>query len=353
MKLPQLHSVPFVEKLMFTKHLSIMIKSGVPIYEAIDTLGSHAKSKYFRKILKNILKDIENGKSLYQALAKYPHVFDKFYTSLIKVSEESGTLEETLNFLSEQLAKDYALKKKIQGAMFYPGVILVAGVSISAFISVFVLPQLVDFFDALEVELPMPTKILLFVANLMKHQGVLIFASLFGFMFLFRILISTNFFKPVWDKFLLFIPVLGKLIKYGQLARFCRNLATLIKSGVPITEGLKTASDTMSNEIFKRYLKRVREDLIKGQSISASLEKRKFREIPPMMVRMIAVGERTGNLEEVLLYLDEFYEDEVDDLAKNLTTILEPILLVGIGAMVAFIAIAIIGPIYKVTGNIQ
>ncbi len=336
---------------MFTKHLAIMIKSGVPIFEAIESLAANSESEYFKFVLKDVLVGIENGKSLCDAFKKYPKIFDDFYTSLIKVSEDSGTLEETLEFLSEQLAKDYALRKKIQGAMFYPAIIMVTGVGIAGFISLFILPQLVGFFTSLDIELPLPTKILLFIANIMKDHGVLIFGGGAIFFIFLRWFFNTKYFKPVWHKILLRIPIFGKLLKYGQLARFSRNLATLVKSGVPIAEGLRTASNTMSNVVYRNYLLIVREDLIKGKSISVSLEARKFSEIPAMLTKMIGVGEKTGNLEEVLLYLSEFYEEEVDDMAKNLTTMLEPILLVGIGGMVAFIALAIIGPIYKVTSS--
>ncbi|MDQ5981411.1 MAG: hypothetical protein QG570_158 [Patescibacteria group bacterium] len=346
-----LKRVSFLDKLMFTKHLAIMIKSGVPIFEAVESLAANSESEYFKFVLRDVLVGVENGKSLCDALKKYPKIFDDFYTSLIKVSEDSGTLEETLEFLSEQLAKDYALRKKIQGAMFYPAIIMATGVGIAGFISLFILPQLVGFFTSLDIELPLPTKILLFIANIMKDHGILIFGGGAVFFIFLRWFVNTKLFKPIWHKMLLRIPIFGKLLKYGQLARFCRNLATLVKSGVPIAEGLRTASNTMSNVVYRSYLLVVREDLLKGKSISISLQERKFSEIPPMLTKMIGVGEKTGNLEEVLLYLSEFYEQEVDDLAKNLTTMLEPILLVGIGGMVAFIALAIIGPIYKVTSN--
>src|SRR3989344_7005805 len=153
--------VKSLDKIMFTKHLSIMIKSGVSIYEGLDTIASSTTSSYFRSILYGVLKAVENGRSLSEALSRYPRVFDRFYTSLIKVSEDSGTLEETMHYLSQQLEKEYALRKKIQGAMFYPILIAVMSIGIGGFISIFILPQLVDFFDNLDIALPLPTLILL------------------------------------------------------------------------------------------------------------------------------------------------------------------------------------------------
>lgn len=344
--------VKILDKLMFTKHLSIMIKSGVPIYEALDTLASSIKSPAFRKILEQVIKDVENGKSLNEALDKHPKAFDKFYTSLVKVSEESGTLEETLNYLSDQLAKEYALRKKIQGAMFYPTIIFVTGIGIGGFISIYVLPQLADFFENLDIPLPLPTRILLSFANLMKYHGIEIFVGSGIFYIIFRWLITTSFFKPIWQGFLIRLPVAGNLILYTQITRFTRNLSVLMKSAIPIVKGLSTSLDSITLISFKKHVAKIEEDLTKGKSISTSLEANNYREFPPMVVKMIKVGEKTGTLESVLLYLSTFYEDEIDDMTKNLSNILEPIMLVIIGIMVAFIAIAIIGPIYEVTGNV-
>ncbi len=346
-------SVSVIDKLLFTKHLSIMIKSGVPIYEALDTLASNTKSEYFKIVLRAVIKEVENGKTLYESMRKFPNVFDNFYTSLIKVSEESGTLESTLKYLSEQLSKDYALRKKIQGAMFYPTLVLCAGLGIGGFISVFVLPKLTDFFENIDIPLPLTTRILIGFSNLMKHYGILIFGGIFAFMIFFRWLITTPFFKPIWQGFLLRVPILGKLLIYSQVTRFTRNLGTLMQSGVPLANGLETSANTLNILSFKHHLHKVKDDLTKGRNISDSLERNNFKEFPNMTVKMIKVGEKTGNLEDVLMYLSSFYEDEIDDITKNLTNILEPLMLAGIGLAVAFLALAIIGPIYEITGNIN
>lgn len=347
------NNISHLDKLMFTKHMYIMLKSGVPIYEALGTLAESTKSKPLKKVIGKIISDIQNGKSFYDALIKHPTVFDGFFTSLIKISEESGTLEETLLFLSDQMEKDYQIRQKIKGAMFYPMLIVVAGGGVAAFISIAILPQLVDFFGALEIELPLPTKILLFFANIMKDHGILIFAGLFLFFIGIKLLINTKFVRPHWDAFVLKIPLFGKVVKYGNLARFCRNFGTLLKSGVPAAKGLNTTADALSNLVFQKHLHEVQESLEKGKNISDSLAKKKYDEFPTMVVTMIRIGERTGNLEEVLIYMSEFYEDEIDNITKSLTTVLEPILLLAMGIMVGFIAIAIIGPIYKLTGSIN
>lgn len=345
--------VSLIEKVMFTKHLSVMMKSGVSVYESLDTIASSTTNNYFKNILYGALKEVENGKSLSEALAKYPKVFDRFYTSLVKVSEDSGTLEETLDYLSQQLSKEYALRKKIQGAMFYPTFIFVVSLVIGSFISIFILPQLVDFFNNLNIPLPLPTIILLKFASLMKDYGVLILAGFVGLLIFARFLISTPLVKPFWQSFLISIPVVGSIIIYSQLTRFTRNLSILIKSGVPLATGLSTSADTLNIISFKKHAKYIEENLIKGKSISETLFQQNFKEFPSMAVKMIHVGEKTGSLESVLMYLSNFYEEEVDNNAKNLSNVIEPIMLIGIGLFVAFIAFAIITPIYEITGSLS
>jgi type IV pilus assembly protein PilC len=351
--MPFYSHVSLIEKVMFTKHLSVMMKSGVSIYEALDTIASSTTNNFFQNILYGALKEVENGKSLSEALSRYPKVFDRFYTSLVRVSEDSGTLEETLHYLSQQLSKEYALKKKIQGAMFYPMFILVVTLIIGSFISVFILPQLVDFFNNLNVPLPLPTIILLNFASLMKNYGILIIAGLFGLLIFARFLISTSVIKPIWQSFLIRLPVIGSIIIYSQLTRFTRNLSILIKSGVPLATGLSTSADTLNIISFRKHAKYIEESLLKGKSISDTLFQQSFREFPAMAVKMIHIGEKTGSLESVLMYLSNFYEEEVDNNAKNLSNVIEPIMLIGIGLFVAFIAFAIITPIYEITGSLS
>ena len=347
------NSVSFIDKLMFTKHLSIMIKAGVPIFESLQTLSDNTKSIYLKNTFVKISEDIQNGQSLHAALAKYPGVFDNFYVNLIKVSEQSGTLEETLKYLSEQLSKEYALRKKIQGAMFYPVLVFMIALIIGGFISLFVLPKLADLFLNMDIQLPMATRILLNFAGLMKNYGYFIFSAIIALLILGRWAITTKQIKPIWQQIVMLTPIFGKLLIYGQISRLSRNLGTLMKSGVPIAHGLEISADTLNIVVFREHLNVIKEELVSGKNISDSLENNHFREFPGMVTKMIRVGEKTGNLEEVLLYLSDFYEEEIDDLTKNITNVLEPVLLVFIGLIVAFLALAIIGPIFEITGNIS
>lgn len=342
-----------IDVLLFTKHLSTMIKSGIPISEALSTLSEQTKSKTFRKIIENIHNAVENGQSLSASMKKYPKVFDGFYVNLIEVSEKSGTLEENLEFMSKELSKSYALSKRIKSAMLYPAVIFFAVTIMGGFIALFVLPQLVDFFDALEVDLPTSTKILLFVANSFKDYGIYIIITFVLFMVALRLILNSRFVKPIWHSLIIKLPFIGNFVATTQLAQFSRNLGILLKSGVPIDESIYTTAKTLSNLKYRKSLIRIAKSIEKGNGISATIDKNKISIFPPLVSKMIGVGEKAGNLDEALLYLGDFYEEEIDNITKNMTTILEPILLIVIGLVVGFVALSIITPIYELSGSIR
>lgn len=345
--------ISYQEKLLFTKHLDTMIKAGIPIDEALVTLVDQAKSKAFKKVIEKVLKDVENGQSLSKSLGKHPNAFNEFYISLIEVGEESGTLESNLDFLAKQMTKDYSLRKKIKGALFYPALVITATIVLGTFISFFILPKLVDFFDSFDVELPPTTKVLMYIAYVMKNYGLIIMSSLAGLIVLMIVLVRLRPVKYLWHKMMIKLPLFGKLIAYGQISRFSRNLGTLIQSGVPVTRSMEITANTLSNLKFKNDLFEVTKSLTKGKNIGKTLENKKFSEYPPIVSKMISIGEKTGKLDETLLYLGDFYEDEIDDMSKNLTTIIEPVLLIVIAAAVGFVALAIISPIYELTGSIR
>lgn len=345
--------VKFVDKLVFTKHLATMIKAGISLAEAIDTLKLQTKGTPLGKVLKSVDADIENGETLEKALRKFPKVFDEFYLSMIKIGEKAGTLESNMEFLAEHLNKEAALRKKVKGAMLYPGLVLSAALIMSMFVSLFILPQFVDFFDSFQIELPIATKILLAIANFMQAYGVVFFASLISGIVLTGLVLNSKPVRPTWHKILLKTPLFGKIIKYSQLTNFSRNFGVLLASGITVTESLETTSNTLSNLVYKDKIARLNKSLKAGKNLSEAIEKEMGAEFPVLVSRMIAVGEKTGSLEETLGYLAEFYEEEIDVISKSLTTILEPLLLLGIGLVVGFVALAIITPIYELTGSIQ
>lgn len=345
--------VNFLERLLFTKHLAIMIKSGIPITEALSSLIDSARPTKLKKVLVNVLSDIENGKSLAVALARHPRVFNQFYISLVEVGEESGTMEENLEFLSQQLAKDYNLRKKIQGALLYPAIVLIAATLMGGFISLFILPQLVDFFTSFDIDLPPTTKVLLLVANTMKNYGLFIFAGLGLALLAAYFIIRLPAVKALWHRLVLKLPIFGKLLVYEQVARFARNFGILLKSGISVSRSIEVTANTLSNLKFRNDLMEIGKALSGGKNISEALNQKKYRQFPIIVSKMIGVGEKTGKLDETLVYLGDFYEEEIDNISQNLSTILEPILLITIGLVVGFVALAIITPIYELTGSIR
>jgi len=329
-----------------------MIKAGIPITEGLTSLVDNSRSAAFKKVISNVLSSVETGHSFAKSLAKHPSVFDDFYISLIRVGEETGNLEENLKYLSSQLSKDYSLRKKVRGALVYPALILSLTAILGGGISIFVLPKLLEFFEVLEVELPLTTRILILFATVMKDHGIFIMAAVISLSTIFVLAIRLPMIKPIWHKFLIKIPIIGKFLIYGQLVRFSRNFGMLLKSGIPVTKSMDITADTLSNIKFKEDLRELVKHLEKGKNISKALSQAKYNEFPPIVVKMIAVGEKTGKLDETLIYLANFYEDEIDDMSKTLPTTIEPILLISIGIVVGFVALSIITPIYELTGAI-
>lgn len=348
-----LSRVTFLDKLLFTKHLSIMIKSGVTIVEALEILTSQTKSPAFKKILEAVSADVKNGKSLSQALEKHPTAFDTFFTSIIEIGETSGTLDQSLLYLSEQLAKDYAFRKKIQGAMLYPMIVLVAASIVGMGVSLFVLPQLVELFSGFEVELPLSTQILIFIAKSMESYGILIFIYIGILLVFFRLLLTLTKIRPYWHQALFMLPIFGKILQNSELTSFCRNLGIMLKSGIPITKALSIEAKITTNIVFQKYIHDMLDAVDKGTLLSTELESGKYTKIPLIATKMIAVGEKTGKLEETFLYLGDFFEDEVDDATRNISTIIEPVMLLVIGLVVAFVALSIISPIYELTASVK
>jgi len=330
-----------------------MLKSGIPIASVIETLAEQAKSGAFKKILNQVQVGVSQGKSLGTSLEKYPDVFDRFYLSLIRVGEESGTLEESLVYLVEQMEKEKSLRQKVQGAMLYPAIVLVATGVIGLVLAFFILPQIIGLFESLNIELPFTTKVLIFVAKILRDWGLI---AIPGSVFLLSALVAfvrTKPIKPIWHRIILRLPIFGRLFQQILLASLFRNLGIMLRSGLTITSALETSIQIEGNLTYRRDLIKISEQIRQGKSISDVLAEEKFGEFPLFAVRMIGVGEKSGNLEENLGYLGSYFEDEVDALTKNLATSLEPILLVMIGGVVAFVALSIISPIYQVTGSIR
>lgn len=340
------------EKMFFAEHLSLMIKGGIPISEALEILRKETKSWIFKKALDDILKRILEGERLNKSMERHPKVFNNFFRSIIRAGEEGGTLEENLKYLSFFLRSEYSLRKKILGALIYPVIILVIALVIVLIITFFVLPKLFKLFQSLEVQLPLSTKILLSSGSFLQKYWIFILSGIFIYFLIMRILKTFRFARFYIDKRNLFLPIFGRIEKNRNLAEFSQVFSALLKSGVPILEGLDICINTLQNEVYRKKLLQIRFGVERGEKISKGLKK--FPKIFPLIFsQMVLVGEKTGSLEESFLYLAEFYEREVDGAVKNLSSLIEPILLVLVGFFVAFVALSIITPIYQITSGLR
>ncbi len=353
MNLPIFNTVSLLEVALFTKHLSVMLKSGVPLSEALGILKQQTTNLYFRSVLDKVLADVANGQTLEKALSKFPKVFDPFYLSITGIGEQSGKLEENLAYLAQQLRKNYEFQKKVQGALLYPGLIVGTTLIVGGGLATFVLPQLVDLFKSLEVKLPLSTQILLFLAQIMKSYGLIITPAVFLAVLGIIFLLQTPFVKPWWHRTLLRMPIFGKFFLDIELSSFCRNLGIMLKGGIPIDKALDSLHRATSNLVFKDFSGRLQKEVDKGKKLSEEMSLPRFNFVPALIPKMVEVGENSGKLADTFIYLSEFFEEEVDNSAKNLSTILEPVLLLIIGLGVGFVAIAIISPIYQLTQGIH
>ena len=347
------YKVNFLDLTNFTKHMSIMLKAGINLSEILDTLIAQTKSQKLKETLKHILTDTNNGATISSAMEKFPSVFDQFYVNIIKIGEESGKLDENLEYLSGKLLKELSLRKKIKEAMFYPTMVVTATIVLGLGLSIFVLPKMGDLFRSFDMALPLPTRILLWFSDFMKKYNIYVVIGLVVFVILFRIFIRLKMIRPYWSQFLLKIPILGQFFINVETASFCRNLGVMLSSSLPISRALDIAEKTTENDVFKKYIVAIQKSVSEGKLLGEQLLGGSFPILPTMASRMISVGERSGKLNEMLVYIGDYYESETDSLAKNFSTIIEPVLLLFIGLIVGVLALAIIGPIYQLTGSIK
>lgn len=341
------------EKMLFAKHLALMSRSGISLSEAIIVLIQQTKSGMFKHVLQGVLADIENGQSFSKSLARYPNVFDAFEINIIEIGESSGNFSKNLAYLADQLEKSHAFRSKVRGAMLYPAIVLTLAVIIGMGVSIFALPQLINVFQSFNVPLPLNTRILIWLAKVMQAYGSLIVGGFLGLIVLFRILIKFSPIKYQWDRFVLRIPAIGALVENTQLTLLCRNLGVMLQGGVPITTALDIQARDTDNLVYKNYVLGIREAVGRGMSITSHVTASNYRGIPLVVVKMVDVGEKTGKLDEAFLYLGDFFESQVDELTTNITVVLEPLLIFVIASIVAFVALAIITPIYQLTGSIN
>jgi len=345
--IPFISRISLVDKIMFTRNLRVMLAAGVSLPRSLGILAEQVKSKKFKKIIIEIKEEVIKGKTFSQALAKYPNVFNELFVNMIMVGEESGTLEDTLKILADQINKEHQIVSKVKGAMMYPIVVLVAMFGIGILMMIMVVPKLSKVFSDLEIELPITTRFIIFSSNFMLKFWYVIIAVTAALLFLVNRFLKTETGKITRDGLLLRMPVLSSIIRKTNSARTVRTMSSLIAAGVPIAKSLKITSKTLGNIYYERALLRASQDIKKGSKLADILGQHKDI-YPNLVIQMIKVGEETGETATILKQLAEFYEEEVANITKNLSSIIEPVLMLIIGAGVGFFVISIIQPIYGI-----
>ncbi len=352
MEISLFSSVSLREKILFTKNLSGMLKAGLSLARALEVLQKQTKNKYFKKVLGEIITDITNGGTLSDGMKKHSKVFSSLFVSMIRAGEESGGMVDALMQVGISTEKTYNLNKKIKGAMMYPGIIISAIIIIAILMFMFVVPTITKTFKDLNVALPFSTKIVIGISDALASHPILVFLGLIILVVSVLFLMKFPRVKGWIDFTVLRLPAVGNLVRETNSARVARTLSSLLSAGVDVVRALTITKDVVNNKYYKNSLDQAIEVVQKGGTLSSV-----FKEFPilyPVMVgEMVEVGEETGKFSAMLSDVAIFYESEVEEKTKNLSTIIEPVLMVFIGAGVGFFAISMLSPMYSLVDSIK
>lgn len=345
-------TVPLKEKMIFARNLSVMIASGLTISRSVQNLSTQTKNKRFKNVLTDIFNQVQSGKSFSESLAAHPSIFNELFVNMVKVGETGGNLEDVLKIVASQMEKDHELISKVRGAMMYPAVIVMAMIGIGIIMMTYILPKLLGVFADMEVELPATTKFIIALTNFMSSNKIAVGVILAGLIIFLKIFLGTRIGKKALSFFTLSFPMIKMISIKINCARFSRIYSSLLQSGVPIIEALRISSNTLSNYYYREALKNGIDKIQKGITLSKVLST--YPKIfPAMIIQMLEVGEETGKVENVLLKLSEFYEEEVEQVTKNLSSIIEPLLMILIGGAVGFFAVSMLQPMYSLMDSIK
>lgn len=350
--LDRFRKVSVIEKAVFCRYLSTMMKAGLPLAEAVEIMAKETGNKKMHRILRGLQYSLQRGQKLSTVFTRYPDVFDLVFLTLTRAGEESGTLEQSLEYLANQLMRSYELSQKVKGALLYPAVIISAMIGVGVLMVTFVLPRISKVFVRLNISLPLPTRIMLATSNFLGDYYIWVIVgfatALLAAIIVLRLSKTRKFLIRLSSK----LPVLDKLFDQLDLARLSRTMSTLLKSGVPILESVRVSVELLSQPKFLKLGKTFESEIQKGRSLSDAISKGEGV-FPGLVTQSISAGEKSGSLELVLEELAQFYEQEVEHTLKSLTSILEPVLMLVIGVAVGAMVISIIAPIYSIIGSLQ
>jgi len=344
-------SIKTRDVVIFTRQFSTMINSGLPLVQALTILAEQTDNKALAEVTKKVVFDVESGNTVADALSKHPRAFTNLYVNMVAAGDAGGILDTILMRLATFLEKNDALVRKVKGAMIYPTVIMsVAGIAVVVLL-IFVIPVFAGMFASGGMALPLPTRIVIGASGFLKAYWWVIGAVGISGAYMGKKYYATNNGKLVIDRFMLRVPVLGDVLRKSAVSRFTRTLGTLISSGVSILEGLEITAKTAGNRVIQDAIMQSRSSIAGGDTIAQPLQKSKV--FPPMVISMIAVGEQTGGLDEMLSKIADFYDEEVDAAVSNLLSLLEPIMIVFLGVVVGGMVVAMYLPIFDMVNAVQ
>ena len=339
------------QKITFAKNLGMMMTAGLAVTRALSVMGKQAKNKTYKKLLSDLEMDVSHGKTLSESLGKQPKVFSQLFVSMVKAGEESGNVSGALGIVSSQMEKSYLLVKKVRGALIYPAVIIFVMIIIGILLLIFMVPTLSATFEGLGVELPLSTRVLIYSSNFLINNILMVLVALIVFATSLTLFLKSRIGRNFSDNLFIHVPVLGLMIKEFESARSARTLSSLLSAGVEIIVALDVTADVLQNHLYKNAIGQARTAIEKGEPMSAVFVANEH--LYPLFVgEMVAVGEETGKISEMLMGVADYYEEEVDQKTKNLSTIIEPVLMVIIGIGVGFFAISMLAPTYSLVDYI-
>jgi type IV pilus assembly protein PilC len=344
-------SVKQDEIVMFTRNLSAMLNAGLPLSRALSVGERQTRNKTFKAALGAINARLNEGVAFHDTLQGYPRIFNRLYVSMVRAGEEGGTLAGALGILATQMERSSNLKKKIKGAMMYPTIVVVVMFSIGVLMMIYVIPTLTKTFKELKTTLPTPTKVIIALSDFLANHSLIALGIMVGSIVAFVCLLRTYYGQRAFDWFIIHVPVIGVMAKETNAARTARTLSSLLSSGVDVVGAITITQDVVQNSFYKAVLLEAAVRVEKGRPLSEVFMERE--DLYPVLVgEMIAVGEETGQIAKMLEQLAVFYENEVEQKTKDLSTIIEPVLMVVIGGAVGFFALAMIAPIYSISDGI-
>ena len=351
-KINTLSGVPLKERIIFTRNLALMIRTGISLPKGLETLKDQTSNQKLKIIISNLEEQIKKGESFADSLKQYEKIFKQLYINMIKSGEVSGKLEKTLETLAVQMEKERKLRSQVIGALIYPLVILVVMIGIGIIMMVYAVPNLVQVFESFNAELPFSTRAIISISNFMSNYiFLLLFIIIIAIIGNWYFFLRTQSGKIARDWAILNIPLISSIAKKVNSARFSRTFHSLVVSGMSILESIEITKSVMGNYFYKKSLEQTKIDVEKGANLYLSFAKYP-KLYPPIVTNLISVGEETGSLDIILIELAQFYEDDVANITKNLGSIIEPVLMVFIGSGVGFFAVSILQPIYSLTSSI-